>query len=140
MTKEFNQLWRKNWLQSINELTSLDIQKKSWLDKHNTNPHWSFVEFMSCYFDELLFEEDYKEALEKGLVSKNEFEIVNPWHQELCNYNSPNNDDYNNLAILNDPNWLQIISLGLSMKNHLASFLNKKEKAYLLAKMDYPLP
>jgi len=40
------ELWRDRWLSCINELTSIELQRKSWLDKSNTNPHWTFVEFI----------------------------------------------------------------------------------------------
>ena len=45
--------WRQRWLSSFNELTSIELQQKSWLDRFNKNSHWSFVEFMCSYFDNL---------------------------------------------------------------------------------------
>lgn len=133
ITKE---TWRQRWLESINELTSLDLQTKSWLNKKNTNPHWSFIEFMCCYFDDILFEE-YEQLVEDGWLSRNEYEIIKIWHELLDNYNSPNKDDYDNKAILDDINWRQILQKGIIAKNELLELLTLDERQYLTKEIDY---
>ena len=67
--------WRSRWLSCLNELTSIELQKKSWVDKSNTNPHWSFVEFMCSYFDDLAIDNQYEYPLTENWITKNEFEI-----------------------------------------------------------------
>src|SRR5690606_4008924 len=101
MTDEGKNAWRENWLSSINELTSIDLQRNSWLDKTHTNTHWSFVEFMCSYFDDLAIDNSYNYPLKKGWISNQEFEIVREWHELLDKYNSPKNNDYDHEAILN---------------------------------------
>lgn len=137
MTHDDKKIWREKWLSSINELTSLDLQKKSWLDKTHTNPHWSFVEFMSCYFDDLGIENNYKYPIDNSFLTDQEFEIIKYWHEVLDKYNPPKNDDYEHEAILTDPKWLDILQTGLTMKNKLASTLNETEKKILTEEINY---
>jgi hypothetical protein len=129
--------WRERWLNCINELTSLELQKKSWLDRTQTNPHWSFVEFMGSYFDDLVIDNNYKYPLYKGWITFYEYKIVKDWHEELDKYNSPQHDDYNHESILNDPKWLDILKIGTNIKPKLAELLNETEKQILLKEMDY---
>ena len=137
MTRNDRELWRERWLGCINELTSLDLQKKSWLDRTNTNPHWSFVEFMCSYFDDLATEDNYKYQLDKGWVAKNEYEIIESWHIALDKYNSPKNDDYDNEAILNDPKWVEILQIGLTARDELTKTLNETERQSLNEEINY---
>lgn len=129
--------WREKWLGCINKLTSLDLQKKSWLDRTHTNPHWSFAEFMCNYFDDLAIDDNYKDTLDKGWVTSQEFEIIKDWHEALDKYDSPKNDDYDNEAILKDPKWLDILKIGVSSKNKLAEIVSKSEKQILTEELDY---
>lgn len=130
-------IWRKRWLSCINKLTSLDLQRKSWLDKTNTNPHWTFVEFMCTYFDDLAIDNSYKYQLEKEWVLKQEFEIIKEWHEELDKFHSPQNDDYDHEAILNDPKWLEIVQMGVNARNKLAKTLSERERQFLTDEIDY---
>ena len=137
MTNDDKSLWRERWLGCINELTSLDLQKKSWLDKTQTNPHWSFVEFMCSYFDDLGIDDNYKNPIDSGWLTDKEFEIIKDWHEALDKYDSPKNDDFDHAAILTDPKWLYILQSGLTMKNQLASVLNETEKKTLTEEINY---
>lgn len=137
MTSENKNLWREQWLSCINELTSLDLQQKSWLDKTPKNPHWSFIEFMCSYFDDLTIDDNYKYQLDKGWLTKEEFEIIQNWHITLDNYISPRNDDYDNESILNDPKWTEILLIGMETKNKLGENLNETERQFLTKEIDY---
>ncbi|WP_316845788.1 hypothetical protein [Pedobacter psychrodurus] len=137
MESNMKKLWREKWLNCMNELTSFDLQKKSWLDRTQNNPHWSFVEFMCSYFDDLAVDNIYKPPLDNGWITLHEYEIIKTWHEELAKYYSPNHDDYNHEAILNDPNWLYILKIGVDSKHTLAELLNENEKEILLKEMDY---
>lgn len=137
MTNDDKNLWRERWLGCINELTSLDLQKKSWLDKTHSNPHWSFVEFMCSYFDDLGIEDNYKYPIDNGWLTDQEFEIIKDWHEALDKYNSPKNDDYDHSAILIDSKWLDILQSGLIMKSKLVSTLNEIEKKILIEEINY---
>ena len=110
--EELLALWRVRWKASIEELTSLDHQRKTWLDVEKPSVHYTFVEFMCCYFDDLLCGMSYNQLVENGYVSEQEKATLLEWHNTLDRYNSPGNDDYDDAAILNDPEWIQIVALG----------------------------
>jgi hypothetical protein len=124
-------LWRNSWLKSINELTSFNLQKESWLNCLSKNQHYSFIEFMSCYFDDLLIDDNYKIILEKGWISDKEYEIIKTWHSELDKYEPPKNDDFDNDSIINDPKWQEIINIGLNVKEELSKIINESENKIL---------
>jgi hypothetical protein len=105
-------LWRVRWKSSIEELTSLDHQRKSWLDAEKPSVHYTYVEFMCCYFDDLLCGLSYNQFVENGYVSEQEKYVLFEWHISLDGYNSPRNNDYDDAAILNDPEWIRIAALG----------------------------
>lgn len=131
------EIWRQRWLSSINELTSLELQRKSWLDRHQTNPHWSFVEFMCSYFDDLLCDFPYSHYIEIGWVSIQEYEVLRDWHEALDNYLAPRNDDHDREVILADRVWLEIVEAGEKAKLKLAVFLSKVEQEILTEKINY---
>jgi hypothetical protein len=135
ITKE---IWRERWLTSINELTDIELQKKSWLDFSNKNPHWSFVEFNCVYFDEILADFDYAHYLEIRWINSNEYDIIYSWHDELDKYFAPDGDHYNHEIILKDKNWLDIVKLGLKTKKTLINILKLKEREILMNKISYP--
>ncbi len=54
----------------------------------------------------------YSQLVENGYVSEPEKATVMEWHAALDGYNSPGNDDYDDAAILNDPEWIRIAVLG----------------------------
>lgn len=137
MTNKDEDIWRERWLSCINELTCLNLQKKSWLDRTHTNPHWSFDEFMCSYFDDLAIDDNYNNQLDCGWVSKQEFEIIKRWHEELDNYNSPKNDRYEHETILNDGKWLEIIEIGVNARNNLTKTLSERERQFLTEEIDY---
>ncbi|TXF79220.1 hypothetical protein [Chryseobacterium sp.] len=137
MTSNDKNLWRASWLGCINQLTSLELQKKSWNDRTHSNPHWSFVEFICCYFDDLVIHENYKYQLDNDWVTQKEYDLIEDWHTALAKYNPPKNDHFDNEAILNDPKWLEIIEIGVAAQNNLASILNDTERKLLTEETDY---
>ncbi len=131
------ELWRNRWLSCLNELTSLKLQRESWLDKTNSNPHWSFVEFMCSYFDDLGIDNNYEYQLKKEWISKKEFETIKQWHELLDKYNSPKNNDYNHTSIIEDNTWELIIQEGLKAIRELYKNLSKKEIQILTEVIDF---
>ena len=79
-------VWRKAWLNSIFELTTYNLQARTWLDSNNTNLHYTFEEFMCCYFDDLLNNIPYEEYIKMGWVSEKEYQTLREWHSRLDNY------------------------------------------------------
>lgn len=137
-TVTFNrEIWRKAWLNSINELTSIELQTLAWLDKTQTNPHWSFAEFMCHYFDDLMCDFDYKYYVSIGFVNHEEHEALKHWHEVLGKYNAPNNNN-DAASILKDDKWMEIIRIGEQAKAQLAHRLENDEKKILTGKIIYP--
>ena len=126
------ELWRNRWLSCINELTSMELQKKYWLDKSNENPHWSFIEFMSGYFDDLGIDNDYENQLKNNWISEEEFSVIIEWHKKLEKYEAPKKDDYDVEGILKDENWQQIVCEGDKVKKKLGKLLNSAERNILI--------
>lgn len=110
--EEQKERWRQLWLESINELTSIDLQRDTWLDNNISNPHYSFIEFCACYFDDLLSGMDYQHYIETGWVSPDEYDIIKDWHTDLAGYQAPDDDSYNHSAILQDVRWISIVEKG----------------------------
>ncbi len=130
-------IWRKNWLQAINELTSSELQRNSWLDYENAHPHWSFVEFMCCYFDDVFIDNDFHHLIEEEWVSMEVFEKTKEWHILLSDYKPPNDNHYDDEAILDDKEWAEIMNAGFSAKERLSKLLEKEEREILLRKIDH---
>ncbi|MEP1489260.1 MAG: hypothetical protein ABJK28_12605 [Algibacter sp.] len=131
-----DETWRRRWIFMIIDLTNLEYQKKTWLAPNNTNPYYSFIEFMCSYFDDLDLSDGYDKHIKSSLVSKKEYESISKWHKLLSEYESPNNDDYNNEAILNDKKWVSIIDLGIKSIESLQPKLNKFEKSFFIKELN----
>lgn len=107
--QEFRRNWRRDWLCIIQEFADYDGQRRSWLDYTNTNPHYSFVEYMCSYFDDLrLSDGGYDWSLSEGLLSTEEVDAVAGFRQTANCYDSPT-DDYDHQAILAYPKWLEVV-------------------------------
>ncbi len=42
---------RANWFRSVREIADIDLQRRMWLDPANSNPYWSYVEFVENFPD-----------------------------------------------------------------------------------------
>ena len=124
--------WRRNWLFMIKDLTDLEYQKQTWLDPNNTNPYYSFVEFMCSYFDDLEVGDEYEKVLAFDFVSIPEYESIAKWHKLLSVYSTPNNEDNDTKAILQDKKWIEIIALGKESIENLKPKLNSIERSLLI--------
>ena len=60
---------RLSWLSCLNEFANIELQRRMWLDPANTNPHWSDVEIMCSYLDDVLVDRSYDTLVAQGLVS-----------------------------------------------------------------------
>ncbi|HIC32180.1 MAG TPA: hypothetical protein EYO76_09705 [Flavobacteriaceae bacterium] len=124
--------WRKNWILIIKDLTNLEYQKQTWLNPDNKSSYYSFVEFMCSYFDDLDLDDGYEKSIRYEFVTQKEYNSISKWHKLLSEYNSPNNNDYDHKAILNDKNWINIVELGKISLLGLKPNLNKFERGMLI--------
>lgn len=85
-------MWREGQLDIVNELTSFNLQAKSWLDEGN-NSRWLFIEFMCTNFKDLFLNDNYQYVLKNGWITDEELENVSEQHEALDKYHSQENDD-----------------------------------------------
>lgn len=103
--------WRLRWLSSLQEFTDTAVQTTRWADPEETNPHYSFVECMCCYFDDadLAEQDSYQRRIAGGYLTSSEADAVAEFHLLADQYHSPGRDDYDVNAILSDPAWLGVV-------------------------------
>jgi hypothetical protein len=132
---ELRQHWRPRWLSSIQQFSDIETQREQWLNPTNTNPHWSFIEYMCCYFDDIgLSDTDigYEGWIFRGLATREEVEAVQRFHALASAYNSPNGDDYDDRAVLADPQWHNVVVAAKAAQQKLAEILTDPEELKLL--------
>ncbi len=129
---ELRKIWRLNWLSAIQYIASIKDQNQHWTNFEQNNPHWSFVEIMCEYFDDLDLNEGYDNYLEKGFVTKKEVAIVANLHNQLDIYEPPNKDEYDHEAILKDPTWISICKEAKRTCKKLMSVLSNPEELSLM--------
>ena len=133
---ELKKIWRKNWLSSIQYIASIKDQNQYWIDPEQSNPHWSFVEIMCEYFDDLNLDKGLENYVEKGFVSENEYKLVIKLHNQLDKYEPPNKDEYDHIAILKDPTWISICNEAKRTCKKLLSVLSDQEERKLMYKIN----
>ena len=128
--QELRRNWRANWLGSIQEFADDDEQRRLWLDP--PNPHFSFGEYLCCYFDDLnLSKGGYEWAINESLVSPDEAAAVAQFHYLADGYHSPT-DDFDHLAILADPKWVAVVEAAKRSKVALLGLIDDPNERRLL--------
>jgi len=128
---ELRKNWRRNWLSCIEEFANYDMQKATWLNLRNTNPHYGFVEYIECYFDDLTLNgpnRGYEALVREGLLTLAEAEAVSDFHATADKYEPPNNDDYDHATILADPKWLEVVASARSARERLSVILTNPDE------------
>jgi hypothetical protein len=130
---EIRPQWRRTWLERIAEFSDYDLQRRSWFGSPEYNsPHWSFVEWMCTYFDDISLSSGYAGFVEDGLVSQDEADIVRDFHAAADAYTPPNGDDYDHSVILSDPAWLNVVSLADEARLRLLEILAEPSERTIL--------
>jgi len=125
-------IWRCAWFHAICELGNLELQHQKWLDPTNTNPHWSFIEFMCSYFDDLGIRDCYASALNTGRITADEFKAINEFHNALLRYNPPGGDDWDNAKILADPAWHLVVAEAKRARKRLVDLTSDPDERLIL--------
>ena len=134
--EEVRHNWRKFWLSSIAEFADFETQKRKWLDAENTNPHWSFVEYMCNYFDDLgLQVVGYEGRINEGFVTKEEVAAVENFDRIADSYASPTND-YDHKAILSDPKWHEVVQAAQEAQQRLLALISDTTERKYVANVD----
>ena len=123
---------RSQLFSSVAELADLEFQRATWLDPDIQNPHYSFVEFVECFYDVAAGtytadDRDAKNAplshlLDNGHISQAERDAIWPLHVALRRYVSP--DCHNHEAILRDPKWLDVCAVARQARSALAALVS----------------
>lgn len=132
---ELRRNWRSQWLVSIQQFADIETQRKKWLDPTNTNPHWSFIEYMCCYFDDIGLNNGglgYEGWVLEGLATRDEVEAVQRFHALADAYRAPNGDDYDDKAILEDPQWADVVGAAREAQQRLAQLITDPAELKLL--------
>lgn len=132
---ELRRNWRSQWLASIQQFADIETQRKKWLDPANTNPHWSFIEYMCCYFDDIGLNDGglgYEGWVLEGLATRDEVEAVQRFHALADAYKAPNGDDYDDKAILEDPQWADVVGAAKEAQQRLAQLITDPAELKLL--------
>lgn len=116
--------WRLNWLSSIRELSALDWQRSRW--GKSSNPHHSFVEYITVYFDDVLLGEDYLERLTEGLISQREVAAVADFHAAIDRYPVHLGIDHD--AILRDPAWIETVAAAAGARTNLLAIIDEPDE------------
>lgn len=125
MQDEERRTWRANWLKALGYFASLRDQRQHWLRKGGEwNPHWTFVEIMCEYFDDLDLTHGYGQKVELGFVTETEAALVHEWHARVEAYEPPNADQYDHQAVLSDPRWVEVCGEAKRVCRSLLSVLS----------------
>jgi len=122
--REVRRNWRIGWLGSIQDFADQETQRGAWLNPENSNPHFSYVECMACYFDVAGLSYGYKSAIEEGFVTIEEAAAVADFHAVADTYEPPNGDDYAHEAILADPKWSEVVAAAKQAQTRLLALIS----------------
>ena len=114
--------WRLNWLRAISDAADVDMQRATWLNPENGNPHFSFTECVSCYFDDLRLGSGYNAAVNGGLVTEQEAVLASNFHTAFNRYVEVNSDQSDE-SVLADPKWLVVVREAAMLKRKLLDYL-----------------
>ena len=120
---------RTSWFSSVSEIADLDLQRRTWLDMTNRNPHWSFIEFACSYPDR----DQVSQARREGWLSAEESRALNDLRLILDGYSPPGDYPYDNAAVLADPAWRSVVDAADRAKQQLLSVVHdQREREVLL--------
>jgi hypothetical protein len=120
---------RTSWFGSVAEIADLDLQRRTWLDKANRNPHWSYVEFVCSFPDDDQLEHAHRE----GWLSERELGILSELRQILVSHAAPRGDDYDLATILDDPTWHAVAAAAEHAKQQLLAITRNRSEREVLA-------
>jgi alkanesulfonate monooxygenase SsuD/methylene tetrahydromethanopterin reductase-like flavin-dependent oxidoreductase (luciferase family) len=96
---------RRYWFSSVQQVSDLALQRRTWLDPTNRNPHWSYVEFASSYPDSSQLAGAYAD----GWLTASEFGILSELGRAIDAHSAPKGNNYDHAAILKDPAWHVVV-------------------------------
>lgn len=127
--------WRTEWFYSIDELSDLAGQRRTWLDPNQISPHFTYVEFICTYFDRRMSTspDGYRELIEQGYLTDDEARAVSDLHLLIGAYRPPRGDNNDHIDILDDPSWHQVVNAAAVARDRLLMLLTDEEERQALA-------
>jgi hypothetical protein len=103
---------RRMWLSCLYEFAQPALQVKSWIEGTARWPDGQiyvsgFDECFCTYFDDLLTGRDLAKAVEEGLLSPLEAEVMKRFHDQADTYKEPAGGD---AEVLRDPKWHKVVA------------------------------
>ena len=123
-----SQLLRHWWFCRVGELADLGLQRRTWLDTTNRNPHWSYIEFLESYPKD----DQLSHARNKGWLTADEFDVLQHLRSILVAYTPPGDNSYDNAAILDDPAWRSVVEAAECAKQLLLSMTSDQHEREML--------
>jgi hypothetical protein len=120
---------RSMWFASVAEIADIDLQSSNWVDPTNTNPHWSYIEFVCSYPDS----DQLTDSRARRWLAARQFNILSDLCNTILSHSAPLGDDHDNAAILDDPAWLEVVSCAQRAREELLSIVTNE------AERDAPL-
>jgi len=114
---------RLRLMDSISELSDFGEQESLWLDPDNENPHFSWIEYSECFFDCTGGYDGFGELVGTGILAASEAVCIQPLNDALVAYSPPNKEAYDNLAILQDEDWVRVVDISRRTKQELLKLL-----------------
>lgn len=125
-------MYRLQWFSYVNEISDLDLQRRTWLNMTNRNPHWSYIEFVCSFPDE----DQLHFSKNKGVLTNEEFDLLFQLERVLAAYAPPNGNEWDNEAVLADPAWRLVVEKAQNVKIRLLNLVNDPtERMHLLGEI-----
>jgi hypothetical protein len=119
-SKETQSILRRDWFLSVQEISDIQLQRRTWLDPNNRNPHWSYIELCCCY--------PADDQLEDGrrweYLSVEELELLQKLGNALAVHQAPGGNGYDNAAIVDDPAWHEVVALAEHVRHSLLALVD----------------
>jgi hypothetical protein len=122
---------RRQWFGSVYEIADIEFQCRTWLSPPTSSPHWSYIEFCCSYpqLDQLEF------ALNDGFLSRIEFDLLASLGRAIEEHRSPQGNDYDHSAILEDPTWHTVVAKAERARQELLRIVSDpNERSYLIGR------
>lgn len=104
-------------LETVAALGDIEFQRATWLDPEMQNPHFTYVEFVECFYDTCggdwrIQDRDGDAApfaylFRAGVITREERDLF--WEVHLALTEDKQFDDYDHEAILVSPSWLKVV-------------------------------
>lgn len=128
---------RERWLRALFEFTDVGFQQGVWLEGTYPDISGSYTEALCRYYDDLDLNEGYDSFVKEGFATTEEASIVKQFHDALNNYiGNVTKEDFTDLAVLSDPEWLNITRLGKSVWQALKSVITDNEEEVLMQELE----